>query len=223
MRTHIAKALQSRCKAIRNAVKTYNAAAAQLLPPRPPINWESISHINFLEEFNLLHDTRQDIRKKQWSQPAVRELMKLSQRVKRAHEEIDRCHIAIRRLYTAIYDENDFFRATLSRLQTGDPLVYSAVHDFTAHRQRVNDLLLSRLNALTSSSDYSGDSSRGVRAGSGSSGNGTDSPGQPPANVGSISNEHDGEEDNDEELDAEETDESVGQLIDYVSDLSLLQ
>jgi hypothetical protein len=82
MRTHIAKALQSRCKAIRNAVKTYNTAAAQLDPPRPPISWESISHINFLEEFNLLHDTHQDICEKQWSQPAVRELMKLSQRVK---------------------------------------------------------------------------------------------------------------------------------------------
>ena len=111
MRTHIAKALQSRCKAIRNAVKTYNAAAAELVPPRPAINWETVSHINFLEEFNLLHNTRQDIREKPWSEPAVRELMKLSQRVKRAHEEIERCHIAVRRLYTAIHDENDYFNS----------------------------------------------------------------------------------------------------------------
>ena len=96
MQTHIAKALQRRCKAIRNAVKAYNAAAAQLDPPRPPINWEAVSHINFLEEFHLLHNSRQDIREKPWSQPAIRELMKLSQRVKRAHEEIQRCHIAVR-------------------------------------------------------------------------------------------------------------------------------
>ena len=79
MRTHIAKALQNRCKAIRNAVKTYNTAATQLVPPRPPISWEAVSHINFLEDFNLLHDTRQDIHQKKWSQPAIRELMKLSQ------------------------------------------------------------------------------------------------------------------------------------------------
>ena len=72
MRTHIAKALQSRCKAIRNAVKTYNAAAAELVPPHSPISWETVSHINFLEEFNLLHDTRQDIHEKPWSQPAIR-------------------------------------------------------------------------------------------------------------------------------------------------------
>ena len=96
MQTHIAKALQRRCKAIRNAVKAYNAAAAQLDPPRPPINWEAVSHINFLEEFHLLHNSHQDIHEKPWSQPAIHELMKLSQWVKRAHEEIQRCHIAVR-------------------------------------------------------------------------------------------------------------------------------
>ena len=79
MQTHIAKVLQSRCKAIRNAVKTYNTAAAQLVPPHPSISWEAVSHINFLKEFNLLHDTCQDIREKRWSQPAIHELMKLSQ------------------------------------------------------------------------------------------------------------------------------------------------
>src|SRR5258705_13616107 len=61
MRTHIAKALQSHCKAIQNAVKTYNTAATQLDLPRPPINWEAVSHINFLEEFNLLHNMCQDV------------------------------------------------------------------------------------------------------------------------------------------------------------------
>jgi hypothetical protein len=221
MRTHIAKALQSRCKAIRNAVKTYNAAAAELDPPRPPINWESISHINFLEEFTLLHDTRQDIREKQWSQPAVRELMKLSQRVKRAREEIDRCHIAVRRLYTAIHDENDFFRTTLARLQTGDLLIYGAVHDYTTRRQQVNNLLLLRLDVLTSSPDYSGDCSRGVRVGSGSSGcEGTGSLGRPSADMGGVNNDN-GDND-DDELGLDETDALVGQLVDYVSDLTLL-
>ena len=222
MRTHIAKALQTRCKAIRNAVKTYNSAASQLDPPRPPISWESISHINFLEEFNLLHDTRQDIHKKQWSQPAVWELMKLSQRVKRAHEEIERCHIAVRRLYTAIQDENDLFRTTLSRLQNGDPLVYGAVHDFITHRERVNHLLLSRLDSLTSSPDYSGDRSRGVRVGSCSSGcEGADSlEEQALVDAGGVGEDHD--DDYNEELGADDTDELVGQLVDYVSDLTLL-
>jgi hypothetical protein len=217
------KALQSRCKAIQNAVKTYNTAAAQLDPPRPQISWETISHIHFLEEFNLLHDTRQDVREKKWSQPAVRELMKLSQRVKRAREGIERCHIAVRRLYTAIHDEDDLFRRTLSRLQTGDPLVYGATHDFIARQQQVNSLLLSRLGALTSSPNYTGDTSRGVRVGSClHSSQCTDGLGQTSADVGRVGNDHNNDDDNDEELGVDETDELVGQLIDYVSDLTLL-
>ena len=216
MRTHIAKALQRRCKAIRNAVKAYNAAAAQLDPPRPPINWEAVSHINFLEEFHLLHNSRQDIREKPWSQPAIRELMKLSQRVKRAHEEIQRCHIAVRRLYTAIHDEDDDFVNTLLRLQNGDPCVYGVVHDFIAHRRQVNDLLLARLKRLVSSSDYSGDCSRGVRVGGGSSGSRDQQLPDDAIMAGALNR--------DDELgsDEDETDELVGQLVDYVSDLSLL-
>ena len=225
MRTHIAKALQTRCKAIRNAVKAYNTAATELVPPRPPISWETVSHINFLEEFNLLYNTRQDIREKPWSQPAIRELIKLSQRVKRAHEEIDRCHIAICRLYTAIYDEDDDFKDTLSRLQNGDPCIYGAVHDFTTHRRQVNDLLLTRITRLTNSSNYSGDFSRGVRAGSDG---GTGGNGQMSLDDAVVSRDdvmvpgglsHDDEDD--EELGADEADELVGHLVDYVSDLAL--
>ena len=147
--------------------------------------------------------------------------MKLSQRVKRAHEEVERCHIAIRRLYTAIHDEDDFFRTTLSRLECGDPLVYGAVHDSISCRQRVNALLLARLNVLTDSPNYSGDCSRGVRAGGGSAdGQGMGGPGQPLVYAGGVDDNR--EDDNDEELGADETDELVGQLIDYVSDLTLL-
>lgn len=216
MRTHIAKALQNRCKAIRNAVKKYNAAAAQLVPPRPSISWETVSHINFLEEFHILHNTRQDIREKPWAQPAIRELMKLSQRIKRAHEEIQRCHISVRRLYTAICDENDMFERILSKLQTGDPLLYGAVSDFATRRQEANSVLLTRLTLLTDSPNYMGDCSRGVST--------------------EVSMEIDVQgwvfgdnrvagrldDDDDEELDEDETDELVGQLVDYVSDLALL-
>ena len=76
MRTHIAKALQSRCKAIRNAVKSYNAIALLMEPPRPTLDWSRVSHYSFLEEFQLLHGSRQDIQDKRWAELAVRETMK---------------------------------------------------------------------------------------------------------------------------------------------------
>jgi len=142
------------------------------------------------------------------------------QRVKRAHEEIERCHITIRRLYTAIHDEHDDFEKTLSRLRTSDSCVYGAVCDFTTRRRQVNDILLTRLSLLTTSSDYSGDCSRGVRAGSGRS---MDGSGQPlvddPRTPGNPNCDNDND---DEELGVDEADELVGQLVDYVSDLALL-
>ena len=65
MCTHIEKAPQSCCKTIWNAVKMYNAAAAELNPSHMLISWERVSHINFFEEFNFLHNTLQDICNKQ--------------------------------------------------------------------------------------------------------------------------------------------------------------
>ncbi|KAF8159744.1 hypothetical protein B0H34DRAFT_796962 [Crassisporium funariophilum] len=61
MRTHIAKALQKRIKAIQRAVKMYNATASALDPPRLMIDWNSVLHYKFLEEFPLLQNTSQDL------------------------------------------------------------------------------------------------------------------------------------------------------------------
>lgn len=151
--------------------------------------------------------------------------MKISQRVKRAREEIGRCHIAIRRLYTTIYDEAEDFEKTLCRLRTGDPLIYGAVYDSVTRRQQVNGLLLARLKILTDSPDHSGDCSRGVRVGS------RETNSRRPGDLEQVSVDggwvaggvdHDDNDDNDEELGIDETDELVGQLVDYVGDLALL-
>ncbi|KAI0323240.1 hypothetical protein GY45DRAFT_1213278, partial [Cubamyces sp. BRFM 1775] len=84
MRTYIAKNLQRRCRAIRNAVKQYNAAAKELNPPREPLDWSKVSHYAFLEEFTLLQDTQNQLHDKPWSKPAVRETMRIARRIARA-------------------------------------------------------------------------------------------------------------------------------------------
>jgi len=89
MQMHIAKSLQTRCATIRKVVKVYNQAAASLNPPRPSLDWTTVSHYSFLDEFNLLQDTQQDIHNRRWAKPAVRATMKQDLRVKRAFEEIE--------------------------------------------------------------------------------------------------------------------------------------
>ncbi|KJA22422.1 hypothetical protein HYPSUDRAFT_124967, partial [Hypholoma sublateritium FD-334 SS-4] len=98
-------ALQARCKAIRNAVNKYNAAAVKLNPPKPTLDWSRVSHYSFLEEFDLLRGSRQDIAHHRWTELAVRETMKQDLRIKRAHEEIARCNVEIRRVHTSILDK----------------------------------------------------------------------------------------------------------------------
>ncbi|KJA13225.1 hypothetical protein HYPSUDRAFT_123579, partial [Hypholoma sublateritium FD-334 SS-4] len=123
MRTHIAKALQARCKAIRNAVNAYNTAALKLNLPKPTLDWSRVSHYSFLEEFDLLRGSHQDIGHKRWTELAVRETMKQDLRIKRAHEEITRCNIEIRRVHTSILDEHEHFKRRLQDLKSeGSPM-----------------------------------------------------------------------------------------------------
>ncbi|KAJ6479843.1 hypothetical protein C8R45DRAFT_1054447 [Mycena sanguinolenta] len=42
MRTHIAKALQARSKAIKNAIERYNIVALDMNPPMPTLNWDQV-------------------------------------------------------------------------------------------------------------------------------------------------------------------------------------
>ena len=162
MRTHIAKALQKRSKAIQRAVKTYNTAASTLDPPRPTIDWNTVSHYKFLEEFPLLRNTSQDLTGKRWALPAVRETMKQWRRICRAHEEIIRCNIEVRRLHTSIVDEEESFHKILSQSMTLGP-IHGAVKDYITRRSRINAQLLRKIAQIYDLKDFSGSASPGVK------------------------------------------------------------
>lgn len=69
----IGKALKTRAEAIHRALTDYNAAAGALAPPRDQLIWAEVIQTATLAEFDLLRDTRNDIRKLPWTQPARRE------------------------------------------------------------------------------------------------------------------------------------------------------
>ncbi|KAG1832768.1 hypothetical protein EV424DRAFT_1533452 [Suillus variegatus] len=162
MRTHITKSLQTRCKAIQTAVKSYNTAALALEPPAPMLDWSKVSHYNFLEEFALLCETCQDIHSRRWAEPAVREVMKQSLRIERAHEEIQRCYVESCRLHTAIVDEEAHFtRVILEANNASDPLC-GALKEFCQHRRRINAHILAHLQDLYSLPGFTGSTTPGV-------------------------------------------------------------
>ncbi|KAF8066021.1 hypothetical protein FPV67DRAFT_1499112 [Lyophyllum atratum] len=164
MRSHIAKSLQSRSKTIRTAVKQYNTCAAPL--GRPTLDWSKVSHYSFLDEFNLLRDTRNNVQEKPWADPVTRETMRKYQRLQRAKEEIIRCNVEIRRLHTSIVDELHAFNSIMESLMDGLNPLSGEISDFIRRRQQVNENLLARISQTHALRGFTGDPSPGVRKGS---------------------------------------------------------
>lgn len=170
MRRHIAKNMQTRSRALRNGIQVYNTAAAAMEPPRPSLDWETISHYQLLQEFELLNDTRADVREKQWAQPAIRETIRLARRLERAREEIQSVSTEARRIHTSIRDENALFTAVLDRLEnTCDPM-HAVVLEYTTRRRAANAHVLASLKKLYEHPEFSGNPTPGVRKGGGPNG-----------------------------------------------------
>ncbi|KAJ7814778.1 hypothetical protein B0H14DRAFT_3476791 [Mycena olivaceomarginata] len=119
MRKHIAKALQARSKAVKNAIDRYNDAAALLEPPMPKLTWEEVVEYAFLADFDILRDTRAEVQSRPWTRPAYRLAMDRYFKTLRAREEIQRLNIEIQRVVTWIRDENRFLRRMEANLRDG--------------------------------------------------------------------------------------------------------
>jgi hypothetical protein len=222
MRSHIAKSLQSRCKAIQNAVKTYNAAALALDPPRPTVDWSKVSHYNFLEEFNLLRDTRQDIQNKPWARPAVRETMKKATRIKCANEEIENCNTEVRRLHTSIVDENQHMELRLQDLRIQQDPICGAVEEYVVYRRRVNAQIMSRIHQIHDLKGFTGNNTPGVRKGGRPVvANGTPARGDMDGQEGHALLNDDQDETLPEPGGDDDVTDTINSLVDYVSHLSM--
>jgi hypothetical protein len=145
-------------------VAAYNKAALALNPPKPMIDWSKVSYYMFLEEFNLLHDTKQDIFDKPLANAVVREAIKQHICIKHAKEEITNCNIEIRQLHTSILDEHQLFDVLLQPLEQF--LIYGAVHEYILRRCHVNDYILARIHQTYSLAGFSGVKGPGIRKGS---------------------------------------------------------
>ncbi|KAI0085002.1 hypothetical protein BDY19DRAFT_987285 [Irpex rosettiformis] len=200
--------------AIKNAVETYNKAAAGLSLLRPPVDWSKVSHYGFLEEFHLLQDTRNDVHEKRWAQPLFRNLLKTRNRVARAREEIERCKIEVCRLHTSIRDEHALFHATTKRLK--ETAIYGAVKDFTSYRRNVNLMLLNRIYEIHMLRDFDGNQTCSTRSGTVAPQVPNLSPVLEPAH---SKDEEDEEDEEDDVAEDDEVQEDIGGLVQFVAHL----
>ncbi|KAF7964555.1 hypothetical protein HWV62_5700 [Athelia sp. TMB] len=142
-RRHMGEALSTCSAAIKTAVERYNAAAAALDPPRRMLDTKEVVEYAFLSDFDLLRDTRQDIRERPWATPTGRIAMDQYFKLLRAPEEIKRCNIEIRRIVTHLRDEDNYLKYHEERLRLAEPIlahhvgIHRKVHGrFYAHHRR---------------------------------------------------------------------------------------
>ncbi|KAJ7606265.1 hypothetical protein FB45DRAFT_1041458 [Roridomyces roridus] len=158
MRTHVAKSLQARSKAVRTAVDRYNAAAAAVIPPKAPLNIEQVLEYTFVADFDLLRHSTHDVEGRTWSRPAFRSVMNRYFRIERAREEIKRLDIEIRRFVTWMQDERAFLLTREAALRRTDGKTEDAVEadrvlafhiaEYRHRRGRFDALHMSRLQQL---------------------------------------------------------------------------
>ncbi|KAF8163878.1 hypothetical protein K438DRAFT_1618050 [Mycena galopus ATCC 62051] len=148
LRDHIAKALKTRSKAIRNALNRYNAAAEVLDPPGRLLTWAEVVDYTFLADFDLLRspDTTSSIRA--WVTPAARQLLDSYHKLQRAREEIPRLNIEIRRFVTYMKDERAFLVHRESEIRAEDPVLVFFVWKYRNRRGRFDDIHSKRLLAM---------------------------------------------------------------------------
>ena len=214
-RNHLSKSLRTRSQAIRNATAAYNKAARELDPPRPELDWTKLSRYNYIEEFNLLKDCRTDIRATPWAEPIIREAMKQRLHIKRANEEVIRCNIELRRLYTYIHDEKRAFEDVLQKLGDASDPIFFCVQEHCTRRLQINNYLLEQIYQVFNLPGFSGDRTLGHRVGSEprmDNRANPDSTSMPLTRKGAESDEDTDESDGE--------DAQVGGLIDYIASLT---
>ncbi|KAJ7912929.1 hypothetical protein B0H13DRAFT_1712828 [Mycena leptocephala] len=148
LRKHIVKALQARSQAIWTALKSYNIAAAAMVPPGRKLTWSEVVEYVFLSDFDLLRHPERGVEVRPWADPAARLLMDTYFKIERAREEILRCDIEIRRLVTYIRDEQEFLESREKKIAKTDPGLSWYVRRHRRQREHYDDIHLRRLNKL---------------------------------------------------------------------------
>ena len=165
MRKQISKAITRRGAAVRVALDKYNALAALQDPPRPHLEYSAVADYGWLGDFELLKWSRHEVAQKPWANTAYRDVAAKHFKVLRAHEEVVRLNVEIRRLQTWVDDEDTFLLTHARNLSETDPVLGARVYDIYLRRHRVNNIHRARLRSIYALPGYNGHTTPGIRLG----------------------------------------------------------
>lgn len=153
--TLLAQSMQKRSKAIRAAVNAYNCAILAL-GRTDTLDFDQAAKYGFVEEFNLLRQTRADLGEARWKEPIICEAMKHYQRVKRARKEIERVHVEMLLVFSAMANEEANFEQVLTAMKASNDSLYHVTKDQCNRQALVNSVIRARLVQITELPKYTG-------------------------------------------------------------------
>ena len=110
----------------------------------------------FLADFDLLRDSRQDVRDRPWTNPACRVVIDQYFKLERAREEIQRLNVEITRVVTYIRDEERFLRSKEAEVMLVNPGLARQVKIHRMERGRFNARHMERFRKLAFLPGFSG-------------------------------------------------------------------
>jgi hypothetical protein len=157
--------LRTRSGAIKTALQQYNDAAAKLNPPQNPLTWSTVLKAATVADFDLLRDTRTDIRCLPWTEPSRREATTYYFGIKRAREEIVRLNVEITRLLTFMFDTHvDYYHAVQRYIIEDRPLANSFSQQWQ-YQDRINESVVRKLVQASQLRGFTGKLTIGSRIG----------------------------------------------------------
>ncbi|TBU29313.1 hypothetical protein BD311DRAFT_661455, partial [Dichomitus squalens] len=163
LREKIGKALRARADAIKNALNEYNRCAMKM--KRPPMSWNEVMDMVTLAEFDLLRETREDIRQFPWAQRIHRQAMNLYFNVQRAQEEIKRLNVEIPRTFTALLDRHYDYQVAIASIRESDPGLAHELEARWTYEDRISARITRRLHETSQLQGFSGHLAAGKRVG----------------------------------------------------------
>jgi hypothetical protein len=137
-------------------LKQYNDAAALLTPPREPLTWSTVLKAVTVAEFDLLRDTRTDIRYLPWTEPSRREATTYYFGIKRAKEEIVRLNVEIMRLLTFMFDTHVDYQLAIQKHVETDPSLAHSLFIQWQYEDRINTAIARKLLQTSQLNGFSG-------------------------------------------------------------------
>jgi hypothetical protein len=125
-------------------------------PQRPTLQYSEVTSYAALGEFEILKHSRHDILTKPWSNPTHREMAIKYFKILRAHEEITRLNVEIRRMHAWIDVEDSDIKHVTTKLESTNLPLAAEVWQLYHWQRRVNDVHRAHINRLYSLEGFTG-------------------------------------------------------------------